>query len=177
MPGSDGRRGRSFRNHGQVVEGIAYRFRCGIAWQEMPGQFGMWQTVWKRHRRFAADGTWHRINQMLLAEAEATGGSEWTVSVDSTINRAHQHGTNLPRSTGDPSNEKKPWLVPVDHAVARSRGGLTTKIHHACDGKGRPLAFILGQPGPRFALTHVRTRHQHGHRPSTRGSAGPGAAT
>jgi hypothetical protein len=25
-------------------------------------------------------------------------------------------------------------------------GGLSTKIHHACDGNGRPLAFIIG-PG------------------------------
>lgn len=30
--------------------------------------------------------------------------------------------------------------------MGRSRGGLSTKIHHACDGQGRPLAFILG-PG------------------------------
>ena len=30
--------------------------------------------------------------------------------------------------------------------MGRSRGGLSTKIHHACDRRGRPLAFILG-PG------------------------------
>ena len=28
-------------------------------------------------------------------------------------------------------------------AIGRSRGGLTTKIHLACDGQGRPLAFTL----------------------------------
>ena len=27
---------------------------------------------------------------------------EWVVSVDSTINRAHQHATNFPRPTGGP---------------------------------------------------------------------------
>ncbi|MGW5986134.1 IS5 family transposase [Streptomyces anulatus] len=37
---------------------------------------------------------------------------------------------------------------PDDHALGRSRGGLTTKIHLACDGKGRPLA-ILVTPGQR----------------------------
>jgi hypothetical protein len=36
----------------------------------------------------------------LLAEADANGEIDWTVSVDSTINRAHQHGTNMPRITG-----------------------------------------------------------------------------
>ncbi|WP_430381364.1 transposase [Streptomyces arenae] len=32
---------------------------------------------------------------------------------------------------------------PDDHALGRSRGGLTTKIHLACDGRGRPLAVML----------------------------------
>lgn len=35
---------------------------------------------------------------------------------------------------------------PPDHAIGRSRGGLTTKIHHLCDGKMRPLVMLLG-PG------------------------------
>jgi hypothetical protein len=34
---------------------------------------------------------------MILAQADAAGLIDWTVSVDSTINRAHQHGTNLTR--------------------------------------------------------------------------------
>ncbi|MFJ5979299.1 IS5 family transposase [Arthrobacter sp. KFRI-F3372] len=146
LPSSDGQRGRPFRNNRQTVEGIAYRYRCGIAWRDLPEQFGPWQTVWKRHRRYAADGTWDRIHAALLAQADADGGIDWTVSVDSTINRAHQHGTNLPRTTGGTANYKKLWIEPEDHAVGRSRGGLSTKIHHACDGRGRPLAFILG-PG------------------------------
>jgi hypothetical protein len=32
---------------------------------------------------------------------------------------------------------------PADHAVGRSRGGLTTKIHLACDGLRRPLSIVL----------------------------------
>ncbi|MYR38075.1 IS5 family transposase [Streptomyces sp. SID4944] len=30
-----------------------------------------------------------------------------------------------------------------DHALGRSRGGLSTKVHLACDGLGRPLGFVL----------------------------------
>ncbi|KIA60826.1 transposase [Nocardia vulneris] len=38
---------------------------------------------------------------------------------------------------------------PADHAVGRSRGGLTTKAHLATDGNGRGLAVLLtgGQAG------------------------------
>jgi transposase len=100
MPCSDGRRGHPFRDHRQVVEGIVYRYRCGIAWRDLPEVFGPWQTVWKRHHRFSVDGTWDAIHAMLVAEADAAGEVDWAVSVDSTINRAHQHATTLPRHTG-----------------------------------------------------------------------------
>ena len=98
MPSSDGRRGRPFRDHRVVVEGIIYRFRAGVPWRDLPAEFGPWQTVWKRHRKFSGDGTWDKLLAKLLAEADAAGDIDWIVSVDSTINRAHQHGTNLPRA-------------------------------------------------------------------------------
>lgn len=89
--------GRPMRDHRQVVEGVIYRYRCGIAWRDLPAAFGPWQTVWKRHRRFSGDGTWDEILAVLLAQADAAEEIDWTLSVDSTINRAHQHATNLPR--------------------------------------------------------------------------------
>lgn len=97
MPSSDRQRGRPFRDHRQVIEGIIYRLRTGIAWRDLPESFGPWQTVWKRHKRFSTDGTWDKIHARLLAEAEAVGEVDWNVSVDSTVNRAHQHATNLSR--------------------------------------------------------------------------------
>ena len=39
-----------------MIEGIIYRYRCGIAWRDLPAEFGPWKTVWKRHRWWAADG-------------------------------------------------------------------------------------------------------------------------
>ena len=102
MPSWEGKRGNRFRDHRQVVEGIAYRFRTGVAWRDLPERFGPWQTVWKRHRRFSSDGTWDQIHAVLLSEADAAGELDWMVSVDSTINRAHQHATTLPRATGGP---------------------------------------------------------------------------
>ncbi|MET3769352.1 putative transposase [Marisediminicola sp. UYEF4] len=82
------------------MEGIIYRYRAGIPWRDLPESFGPWQTVWKRHRRFSGDGTWDEILARLLGDAESAGLIEWEVSVDSTVNRAHQHATNLPRHTG-----------------------------------------------------------------------------
>lgn len=93
------------RDHRQVLEGVIYRYRCGIPWRDLPASFGPWKTVWKRHRRFSEDGTWDKVHQALLANADQAGEIDWTVSVDSTVNRAHQHATNLPR---EQSKEQDP---------------------------------------------------------------------
>lgn len=40
-------------------------------------------------------------------------------------------------------NHKNPWFEPPDHAIGRSRGGLTTKVHLVADGRGRPLGMMV----------------------------------
>ncbi|WP_435844400.1 transposase [Streptomyces globisporus] len=74
------------------------------------------------------------------------------VSVDSTIVRALS--TPPGPSRGAPAGE------PDDHALGRSRGRLTTKIHLAADGRCRPLAFVLtpGQAGDAPAFPEVMAR-------------------
>lgn len=91
LPKSEGRVGRNFSNNRVVVEGMLYRLRTGVPWRDLPEVFGPWQTVWKRHRRYAADGTWDRVLTALLALADTSGDLDWVVSIDSTIVRAHQH--------------------------------------------------------------------------------------
>ncbi len=90
--------GRSMRDHRLLVEGAIYRYRTGVAWRDLPAEFGPWQTVWKRHARFSRDGTWDAVLTRLLAEADAAGELDWAVSVDSTVVRAHQHGATAKRT-------------------------------------------------------------------------------
>lgn len=51
-----------------------------------------------RHARFSGDGTWDRVLTALQAAADAAGELDWTVSVNSTIVRVHQHGATAARS-------------------------------------------------------------------------------
>jgi transposase len=100
------------------------------------------------------------VGQGLGAQADAAGEVDWTVSVDSTINRAHQHATTMSRTErpagrlkGADSNYTSraadPGREPPDHALGRSRCGVSTKIHQLVDGKGRPpvVALTGGQAG------------------------------
>jgi hypothetical protein len=66
--------------------------------------------------------------------ADAAGRIVWDVSVDSTIARAHQHAAGA-RQNPDAQTEPPGGVSaePADHALGRSRGGLTTKLHLACD--------------------------------------------
>ena len=97
LPSSKGKQSRPFRDHRQVLEGIAYRYRVGCAWRDVPDMYGPWQTLWKRHARFSRDGTWDRIHAQLLAVADAEGEIGWQLSIDSTVSRVHQHGATLSR--------------------------------------------------------------------------------
>ncbi|MEW2324954.1 IS5 family transposase [Streptomyces griseoincarnatus] len=126
----------------QVINGMVYKIRTGISWRELPERYGPWQTVYTRFRRYAIDGVFTRALQQIQARADAAGDIDWLVQIDSTIVRAHQHAAATGRKGGISGDE------PDDHALGRSRGGLTTKVHLACDGKGRPLALLV-TPGQR----------------------------
>ncbi|GAA2652488.1 hypothetical protein GCM10010425_77690 [Streptomyces spororaveus] len=86
--------GGRWADHRTVVNGVLYRTGTGIPWRDLPERYGSWQTVYERHRRWSADGTWSRILRALQAGADATApdvDGSWAVNVDSTTCRAHQH--------------------------------------------------------------------------------------
>jgi AcrR family transcriptional regulator len=66
LPSSAGRRGRPWRDHRQTLEAILWRYRTGCPWRDLPAEFGPWQTLWKRHRRWSADGVYQRILERLV---------------------------------------------------------------------------------------------------------------
>lgn len=45
-------------------------------------------------------------------------------------------------------------MNPKEEALGRSRGGFSTKVHLACDAKGRPLSVVI-TPGQRHSSTQL----------------------
>jgi putative transposase len=45
----------------EVVNAIRYLLRAGCAWQLLPHDFPVWQTVYFYFRQWQRDGTWERI--------------------------------------------------------------------------------------------------------------------
>jgi transposase len=101
MP-SHGAQGRPHADHRLMLEGIAWRFRTGCPWRDLPVEFGPWQTVWKRHHRFSFDGTYQRMFDLVRERCgvEVEDGVAQLLSVDSTVMRAHQHAAGAPKTPG-----------------------------------------------------------------------------
>jgi transposase len=132
LPDRVPRRGGRWTDHRLIIDAVAWRFRGNNAWRDLPECFPPWQTVYHRFSVWAKDGTWHRVLTELQAKADAVGNIDWLVGVDSTIVRAHQHAAGACKN-GDPAGE------PHDHALGRSRGGLTPGGSNRSSRPGQPL--------------------------------------
>ena len=93
----NGRRGKQWRDHREVVNGILWKLRTGSPWRDLPERYGPWQTCYERFSRWRRDGTWERLLAHAQMRSDAVGEVEWTVSVDSTVIRAHQHAAGARR--------------------------------------------------------------------------------
>ncbi|MFD6182514.1 IS5 family transposase [Streptomyces goshikiensis] len=122
LPERTPKRGGRWRDHRQVIDAIAFKYRTGTPWMDLPERFGPWKGAHNRLRMWAADGTWAKVFTALLAQADA-------------IVRAHQHAAGA-RQEGPGGRAARPCL-------GRSRGRPTTKTHLAADSRCRPLAFVI----------------------------------
>ncbi|WP_346094607.1 IS5 family transposase, partial [Pseudonocardia benzenivorans] len=140
--------GRRWRDHRQVINAILWKLRTGAPWRDLPERYGPWKTAHERLRRWTADGTWDRILDSAVVKDDSVGAVEWTISVDSTHVRAHQHAAGARKKGAAPAPGSRSFAVEGE-ALGRSRGGLTSKIHLAVDGRGLPMSILLtpGQAG------------------------------
>lgn len=78
--------GRPPRDNRNFIEAVLWWRRTGVPWRDLPEEFGPWKTVFNRFDRWSKTGKW----KLLLERLQTDGDDEWH-SLDSTINRAHQH--------------------------------------------------------------------------------------
>ena len=120
LPDRTPQRGGRWRDHREVLEAIIWRFRTGSPWRDLPEQMPPWETVWGRFDRWSKDGTWDQILRELQGHAHAVGELEWTVSVDSTIARAHQHAAGARRSSVGAGASVTGGTIELQDSLARA---------------------------------------------------------
>ncbi len=83
---ADNHMGRPPKDDRLFIEAVIWWRRTGVPWRDLPSEFGPWKSVFNRFDRWARTGKWQRLFDALRGDVDR----EW-FSIDSTINRAHQH--------------------------------------------------------------------------------------
>ena len=87
LPGKDGDPGRSARDNREFLEAVLWIARTGAPWRDLSDEFGLWNSVFQRFRRWAQKGVFEDVFNVLSADADFE-----YVLIDGTIVRLHQHG-------------------------------------------------------------------------------------
>src|SRR4249920_3921526 len=80
------RRGDKGRDDRKFLEALHYFAVHNVTWRALPGEFGNWNSVWKRFWRLSQRGV---FEAMLASLAEMSGTAHLVQMVDSTVVRAH----------------------------------------------------------------------------------------
>ena len=70
------------------IDAVLSVARTGIPWRDLPEDFGQWDAVDNRFRRWEARGIWKKLWESLQSADMQIARN---IFIDSTIVRAHQH--------------------------------------------------------------------------------------
>ena len=86
LPGKNGDRGRSGADNRLFVDAVLWVLRTGSPWRDLPEEFGNWNSVFQRFRRWAIKGVWESLFNALVEDPDFE-----YLMIDATIVRTHQH--------------------------------------------------------------------------------------
>ena len=100
LPKQRGRPGRPYKgSHRMTLEAILWIARTGAPWRDLPSEFGKWNTVYRRFRRWSEDGVFAEVLAALEGELDFD-----VMMVDGTFVKVHQHGTGALKEEALPTS-------------------------------------------------------------------------
>ena len=86
------------------LEAILYLARTGVPWRDLPEEFGKWNSLYQRFKRWRISGVFERLFAELPREAALDEVRR--LFIDSTIVRAHAHAAGAQKKS---VRTKKRW--------------------------------------------------------------------
>ena len=104
--------GRPSLNPRTVFDAIFWVLDSGAKWRYIPQEFGNWNSIYHKFRKWCNAGVFEKILQSLVDNCR----KYYLVEMDSTFCKVHQHAAGARKILGNQN-------------IGTSRGGKTTKIH------------------------------------------------
>jgi len=121
LPPERGRGCRPAGDNRPFFEGMMWMARTGSQWRHLPDEYGKWNSVFRRYRRWVETGV---FDAMLETLAKMAGRERSADMIDSTIVRAHHCAVGI---KGD-SGERGAWPIEgwLHHRAAGVRSTTST---------------------------------------------------
>jgi transposase len=104
LPGKKSDPGRTAADNRLFVHGVLWVLRSGAHWHDLPERYGKWKSVHTRFARWAKNGTWERVFEVLIRDRK----NEYLM-LDTTLVRAHQQA-----ATGKGGTKTRLWGAPEE---------------------------------------------------------------
>ena len=107
LPGQRGQWGGIAVDNRRFLNGVFWVLRTGAPWRDMPPQYGNWNSVFQRFRRWRNANVWERILEAVVVEPDF----EWLM-IDASHCKVHPHAAGAVGGNQD---------------MERTKGGSTPK--------------------------------------------------
>jgi transposase len=121
LPPERGRWARPAQDNRRFFEGMLWIARTGSQWRQLPDDYGKWNSVFRRFRRWIEIGVFDALVETLSELVERERSADM---VDTTIIRAHhcavgiKKGLRIKRPSVDPVEASPPRFTRVAMAKA-----------------------------------------------------------
>jgi len=108
LPAERGRGCRPAQDNRRYFEGMMWLARTGAQWRHLPDEYGKWNSVFRRYRRWLEVGA---FDAMLESLAEMVERDPTADMIASTIVRAHHCAVGIKRGLNKPRRQETKLLA------------------------------------------------------------------
>jgi putative transposase len=141
----------------RVLDGVIYRMRSGVQWNQLPRNFGADSTVHGWFQRFVADGVLHEIWAELVRACDELGAVAWAwQAADGVIGKSRFDGA---KRGPNPTDRAKPGTK--KHVLVEQHGGPLGVVIAGANVNDHKLlettidAIVVKRPDPTKVTQHL----------------------
>lgn len=157
LPSERGRGCRPAQDNRRYFEGMMWIARTGAQWRRLPDEYGKWNSVFRRYRRWTTTGVFDAMLETLAGAVDRDARADM---IDSTVVRAHHCA----------AGEKRSW-------AGRGAWSLARRVHDQAPRQRRCAgtpARLCPDTRPSARRPGLRPADAHGHRPDRCSAGGQG---